>query len=155
MAFIIGKGGRYILADKWKEHVFGYTIVNDVSARDFQLEGTSQWLIGKTFDTFAPMGPAIVTADEVADPHDLDVKMTIGGQVLQNSNTKHLIFNIPALISYLSSVFTLEPGDIISSGTPAGVGLGWKPPRWLKPGDECVVTVSGVGELRNPCVAET
>jgi 2-keto-4-pentenoate hydratase/2-oxohepta-3-ene-1,7-dioic acid hydratase in catechol pathway len=155
MAFIIGKSGRYILADKWKEHVFGYTIVNDVSARDFQLEGTSQWLIGKTFDTFAPMGPAIVTADEVADPHDLDVKMTIGGQVLQNSNTKHLIFNIPALISYLSSVFTLEPGDIISSGTPAGVGLGWKPPRWLKPGDECVVTVSGVGELRNPCVAET
>jgi 2-keto-4-pentenoate hydratase/2-oxohepta-3-ene-1,7-dioic acid hydratase in catechol pathway len=154
MAFVIGKGGRYISADNWKDHVFGYTIVNDVSARDFQLEGTTQWLIGKTFDTFAPMGPAIVTADEVGDPHDLDVKMTIGGQVLQSSNTKHLIFNIPTLISYLSSVFTLEPGDIISSGTPAGVGLGWKPPRWLKPGDECIVSVSGLGELRNPCVAE-
>ncbi len=154
MVFVIGKGGRYIAADDWKAHVFGYMIGNDVSARDYQLEGTTQWLLGKTFDTFAPMGPALVTADEVADPHDLDVKMTIGDQVLQNSNTKHLIFNIPALISYLSSIFTLEAGDVVFSGTPAGVGLGWNPPRWLKPGDECVVSVSGLGELRNPCVAE-
>jgi len=153
MALVIGKGGRHIAADKWQEHVFGYTILNDVSARDFQLI-TSQWLMGKTFDTFCPMGPAVVTSDEVSDPHNLDIKMTIGGEVLQNSNTKHLIFRIPDLIAYISSVCTLEPGDIISTGTPAGVGLGFKPPRWLKAGEECVITVQELGELRNPCVLE-
>jgi 2-keto-4-pentenoate hydratase/2-oxohepta-3-ene-1,7-dioic acid hydratase in catechol pathway len=152
-AFVIGRGGRHIPAEKWKDHVFGYTIINDVSARDFQL-ATSQWLMGKTFDTFAPMGPAIVTADEIADPHALDIKMTISGQVLQNSNTRELIFKIPELIAHLSAVMTLEPGDIVSTGTPAGVGLGHKPPRWLKPGDECVVSVQGLGELRNPVVME-
>jgi 2-keto-4-pentenoate hydratase/2-oxohepta-3-ene-1,7-dioic acid hydratase in catechol pathway len=115
---------------------------------------TSQWLMGKTFDTFAPMGPWIVTADEIADPHQLDIRMTIGAHVLQNSNTRELIFDIPKLIEYLSSVFTLEPGDIVSTGTPAGVGFGHKPPRWLKAGDECVVYVQGIGELRNPVVAE-
>ncbi|MGH9628189.1 MAG: fumarylacetoacetate hydrolase family protein [Bryobacteraceae bacterium] len=153
-AFVIGKGGRHIPGDKWREHVFGYTIVNDVSARDFQM-ATTQWLMGKTFDTFAPMGPCIVTADEIEDPHALDIKMTISGKVLQDSNTRHLIFRIPDLIAYLSSVFTLEPGDIVSTGTPAGVGLGHKPPRWLKAGDECVITVQGIGELRNPVVPET
>jgi 2-keto-4-pentenoate hydratase/2-oxohepta-3-ene-1,7-dioic acid hydratase in catechol pathway len=152
-AVVIGEGGRYISEADWQKHVFGYTIVNDVSARDIQL-ASSQWLMGKTFDTFAPMGPAIVTADEIADPHALDIKMTINGEVLQNSNTRELIFNVPQIIAYLSSVFTLEPGDIISTGTPAGVGLGHKPPRWLKPGDEMVVYVQGLGELRNPCVAE-
>jgi 2-keto-4-pentenoate hydratase/2-oxohepta-3-ene-1,7-dioic acid hydratase in catechol pathway len=152
-AFIIGKGGRHIQADRWQEHVFGYTIVNDVSARDFQM-ATTQWLMGKTFDTFAPMGPSIVTADEIADPHNLDIRMTIDGQVLQNSNTRELIFRIPELIEYLSSVFTLEPGDVVSTGTPAGVGFGHKPPRWLKAGDECIVYVEGIGELRNPVVAE-
>lgn len=152
-AFVIGKGGRYIPAASWREHVFGYTIVNDVSARDYQM-ATTQWLMGKTFDTFAPMGPAITTADEIADPHDLDIKMTINGEVLQDSNTRELIFRIPELIEYLSSVFTLEPGDIVSTGTPAGVGLGHKPPRWLKPGDEMVVSVAGLGELRNPVAAE-
>jgi 2-keto-4-pentenoate hydratase/2-oxohepta-3-ene-1,7-dioic acid hydratase in catechol pathway len=152
-AVIIGRGGRHISEDKWQDHVFGYTILNDVSARDYQL-ATTQWLMGKTFDTFAPMGPAVVTADEVSDPHNLDIKLTINGEVLQNSNTKHLIFRIPDLISYISSVCTLEPGDIISTGTPAGVGLGFKPPRWLKPGEECVISVQGLGELRNPCVLE-
>jgi 2-keto-4-pentenoate hydratase/2-oxohepta-3-ene-1,7-dioic acid hydratase in catechol pathway len=153
-AFVIGKGGRHVPADKWQDHVFGYTIVNDVSARDFQM-ATSQWLMGKTFDTFAPMGPAIVTADEITDPHDLDIRMTISGEVLQSSNTRELIFRIPQLIEYLSSVFTLEPGDIVSTGTPAGVGFGHKPPRWLKQGDECVVYVQGLGELRNPVVLES
>ena len=152
-AFIIGKGGRHIRAEQWQDHVFGYTIVNDVSARDFQM-ATTQWLMGKTFDTFAPTGPWIVTADEIADPHNLDIKMTISGEVLQNSNTRELIFRIPELIVYLSSVFTLEPGDIVSTGTPAGVGFGHKPPRWLKAGDECVVSVEGIGELRNPVVLE-
>jgi 2-keto-4-pentenoate hydratase/2-oxohepta-3-ene-1,7-dioic acid hydratase in catechol pathway len=153
-AFVIGKGGRHVSADRWQDHVFGYTIVNDVSARDFQM-ATSQWLMGKTFDTFAPMGPWIVTADEIADPHSLDIKMTISGDVLQNSNTRELIFRIPDLVAYLSSVFTLEPGDIVSTGTPAGVGFGHKPPRWLKAGDECVVYVQGIGELRNPVIAES
>jgi 2-keto-4-pentenoate hydratase/2-oxohepta-3-ene-1,7-dioic acid hydratase in catechol pathway len=153
-AFVIGKNGRHVPADRWREHVFGYTIVNDVSARDFQM-ATSQWLMGKTFDTFAPIGPWIVTADEIADPHALDIRMTISGEVLQNSNTRELIFRIPELIAYLSSVFTLEPGDIVSTGTPAGVGFSHKPPRWLKAGDECVVYVEGIGELRNPVVVES
>jgi 2-keto-4-pentenoate hydratase/2-oxohepta-3-ene-1,7-dioic acid hydratase in catechol pathway len=152
-AFVIGRGGRHIPEDNWREHVFGYTIVNDVSARDYQ-RATTQWLMGKTFDTFAPMGPWIVTADEIADPHALDISMTIGGEVLQRSNTRNLIFKIPDLISFLSSVFTLEPGDIVSTGTPAGVGAARKPPRFLRPGDECVVNISGIGELRNPVVAE-
>ncbi|MBK9169205.1 MAG: fumarylacetoacetate hydrolase family protein [Bryobacterales bacterium] len=152
-AVIIGKGGRHIAAAAWQEHIFGYTNLNDVSARDYQL-ATTQWMIGKTFDTFCPMGPAIVTADEIADPHDLDIKITINGEVLQSSNTRHLIFRIPDLIEYLSSVFTLEPGDVISTGTPAGVGFARKPPRYLAAGDDVVVSVQGLGDLRNPVVAE-
>ena len=100
------------------------------------------------------MGPWVVTADEIEDPHNLDIKMTVSGELLQNSNTRELIFPIPQLIEYLSSVMTLEAGDIVSTGMPAGVGLGFKPPRWLKPGDECVVSIQGIGELRNPVVAE-
>jgi 2-keto-4-pentenoate hydratase/2-oxohepta-3-ene-1,7-dioic acid hydratase in catechol pathway len=152
-AFIIGRGGRHIKSDNWRDHVFGYTVVNDVSARDFQ-RATTQWLMGKTFDTFAPMGPWIVTADEVADPHNLQVKTEINGEILQNSNTRELIFKIPSLIAHLSSVFTLEPGDIVSTGTPAGVGFARTPPRWLRPGDEVVITVESVGQLRNPVIAE-
>jgi 2-keto-4-pentenoate hydratase/2-oxohepta-3-ene-1,7-dioic acid hydratase in catechol pathway len=153
LAFVIGEGGRHIAAEDWKKHVFGYTIINDVSARDYQM-ATTQWLMGKTFDTFCPMGPWIVTAEDIEDPHELDIKMTINGEVLQNSNTRELIFRIPDLIAYLSSVMTLESGDIVSTGTPPGVGLAKKPPRWLRPGDECVVSISGIGELRNPVVAE-
>ncbi|HUS06127.1 MAG TPA: fumarylacetoacetate hydrolase family protein [Bryobacteraceae bacterium] len=153
MAVVIGKGGRYITEDNWREHVFGYMIVNDVSARDYQM-ATTQWLMGKTFDTFGVTGPWLTSADEIADPHALDIQTRISGELLQNSNTKHLIFPIPVLIAHLSSVLTLEPGDIISTGTPAGVGFGFKPPRWLRPGDECVISVQGLGELRNPVVAE-
>ncbi len=153
-AFIIGRGGRRIPAESWQEHVFGYTIVNDVSARDYQ-RATTQWLMGKTFDTFAPMGPWIVTADAVPDPHNLDIRMEINGEILQNSNTRELIFKIPDLIAFLSSVFTLEPGDIVSTGTPAGVGVARKPPRFLQPGDDVAVQIPAIGELRNPVVAET
>jgi 2-keto-4-pentenoate hydratase/2-oxohepta-3-ene-1,7-dioic acid hydratase in catechol pathway len=110
--------------------------------------------MGKTFDTFAPMGPWIVTADEIEDPHALDISMTINGERLQNSNTRNLIFKIPDLVSFLSSVFTLEPGDIVSTGTPAGVGMARKPPRFLRAGDDVVVRVAGIGELRNPVIAE-
>ena len=152
-ALVIGKGGRHIPRDRWQDYVFGYTNFNDVSARDYQM-ATTQWMMGKTFDTFAPMGPAIVTADEIADPHALDIQMIINGEVLQSSNTSQLIFRIPDLIEYLSGVFTLEPGDIISTGTPSGVGFSRKPPRWLKAGDDVVVKISGLGELRNPVRAE-
>ena len=152
-AVIVGKGGRNIPGTSWQKHVFGYTNLNDVSARDYQM-ATTQWMMGKTFDTFAPMGPAIVTADEIADPHNLDISLTINGETLQHSNTKNLIFNIPALIEYLSAVFTLEPGDVISTGTPSGVGFARKPPRWLVSGDDVVVRVEGLGELRNPVANE-
>jgi len=152
-AFVIGKGGRYIPAFRWPEHVFGYMCLNDVSARDYQL-ATSQWIMGKSFDTFCPMGPWLVSADEVPDPHDLDIRLTINGELFQESNTRHLIFRVPDLITYLSSVFTLEPGDVVSTGTPAGVGFARTPPRFLQPGDEVVVAVEHLGELRNPVVAE-
>ena len=152
--FVIGQGGRHIPAARAMDHVFGYTIVNDVSARDYQM-ATTQWLMGKTFDTFGPMGPAIVTKDEIADPHSLDISLEIGGEVLQKSNTRELVFKIPELVEYISRVVTLEPGDVVATGTPAGVGLGRRPPRWLGPGDEMIVRVQGLGELRNRCVAET
>jgi 2-keto-4-pentenoate hydratase/2-oxohepta-3-ene-1,7-dioic acid hydratase in catechol pathway len=157
-AFVIGPGGRNIPASRAMQHVYGYTMVNDVSARDFQM-ATTQWLMGKTFDTFAPMGPWLVTADEVADPHALDISLDIvssesGAERLQHSNTRELIFKIPELVEFLSTVVTLEPGDVVSTGTPAGVGFARKPPRYLKPGDEVIIRVEGLGELRNPCIAE-
>jgi 2-keto-4-pentenoate hydratase/2-oxohepta-3-ene-1,7-dioic acid hydratase in catechol pathway len=153
LAVVIGRGGRHIPEERWREHVFGYTAFNDVSARDFQM-ATSQWMIGKTFDTFAPFGPAIVTADEIEDPHALDISLLLGGEAMQRSNTREMIFRIPRLIAHLSSVFTLEPGDIIATGTPAGVGFARRPPRWLKPGDEATVRIAGIGDLVNPVVAE-
>ncbi|MGB7170556.1 MAG: fumarylacetoacetate hydrolase family protein [Acidobacteriaceae bacterium] len=149
LALIIGKAGRDIPKGSWHEHVFGYTILNDVSARDVQL-ATSQWTLGKSFDTFCPIGPAIVTQDEIPDPHALDIRLSIGGEVLQHSNTRELIFKAPDLIAYLSSITPLEPGDIISTGTPAGVGLGRKPQRWLQPGETMVAEVEGLGQLINP-----
>jgi 2-keto-4-pentenoate hydratase/2-oxohepta-3-ene-1,7-dioic acid hydratase in catechol pathway len=152
-AFVIGRGGRHIPASRAMEHVFGYTIVNDVSARDYQM-ATSQWLMGKTFDTFAPMGPWIVTADEIADPHSLDISLEIGGERLQSSNTRELIFKIPELIEFISKVVTFEPGDVVITGTPAGVGFARKPPRYLKPGDQVSITVEGIGTLMNPVIAE-
>lgn len=152
-AFVVGVGGRHIAAADWKRHVYGYMCLNDVSARDFQL-ATSQWLMGKTFDTFAPTGPWLTTADEIEDPHNLAIRLEINGEVMQNSSTKELIFGIPALVEFLSSVFTLEPGDVVTTGTPAGVGFSKKPPRWLRPGDDVVVTIEGLGSLRNPVVAE-
>ncbi|HZL50882.1 MAG TPA: fumarylacetoacetate hydrolase family protein [Terracidiphilus sp.] len=153
LAFVIGKGGYRIPASAWREHVYGCTIVNDVSARDVQLS-TSQWSLGKSFPTFCPMGPAIVTLDEIADPHELAIGLSINGEVLQNSNTRELIFKIPDLVEYISSITPLLPGDIVSTGTPSGVGMGRTPQHWLKPGDSVTVTVEGLGSLTNPVVAE-
>jgi 2-keto-4-pentenoate hydratase/2-oxohepta-3-ene-1,7-dioic acid hydratase in catechol pathway len=151
-AFVIGKGGYEIAAQDSMSHVYGYTILNDVSARDIQFS-TSQWSLSKSLPTFCPLGPAIVTADEIADPHDLNISLSIDGEVLQNSNTRELIFRIPELIEYISSITPLLPGDIVSTGTPAGVGLGRTPKRWLQPGETVTVSVQGLGELINPVIA--
>lgn len=153
-AFVIGKGGFRIPASAWRNHVYGYTIVNDVSARDVQFSST-QWSMSKCFPTFCPLGPAIVTADEIGDPHALDISLSIDGERLQHSNTRELVFKIPELIEYLSSITPLLPGDIVSTGTPPGVGLGRNPKRWLKPGETVTVTVEGLGSLTNPVVAES
>jgi 2-keto-4-pentenoate hydratase/2-oxohepta-3-ene-1,7-dioic acid hydratase in catechol pathway len=151
-AFVIGKGGFNIQSSDAMSHVYGYTIINDVSARDIQFS-TSQWSLSKSLPTFCPMGPAIVTTDEIADPHALDVQLAIDGEVLQHSTTAELIFKIPALIEYISSITPLLPGDIVSTGTPYGVGLGRNPKRWLKPGETVTITIEGLGELSNPVVA--
>ena len=152
-AFVIGKGGYRIPAAAWRDHVYGYTIVNDISARDVQF-ASSQWTLSKSFPTFCPLGPAIVTADEIADPHALDISLTIDGETLQHSNTRELVFKIPDLIEYISSITPLLPGDIVSTGTPPGVGLGRTPKRWLQPGETVTVTVEGLGSLTNPVTAE-
>ena len=151
-AFVIGKRGKNIPAENWEEYIFGYTIVHDVSARDYQL-ATSQWTIGKTFDTFGPMGPELVAKDEIADPHNLRISLELNGQVLQDSNTSQFVFDIPALVEYLSKVMTLLPGDVVSTGTPPGVGMARKPPIFMKSGDDVKITIEGIGELCNPVVS--
>jgi 2-keto-4-pentenoate hydratase/2-oxohepta-3-ene-1,7-dioic acid hydratase in catechol pathway len=151
-AFVIGEGGYQISAADALKHVYGYTIINDVSARDIQFS-TSQWSLSKSLPTFCPMGPVIVTADEIADPHALDISLSIDGEVLQDSNTKELIFTVPQLIEYISSITPLLPGDIVSTGTPAGVGLGRTPKRWLKAGDNVTVSIEKIGAITNPVVA--
>jgi 2-keto-4-pentenoate hydratase/2-oxohepta-3-ene-1,7-dioic acid hydratase in catechol pathway len=153
LGVVIGKPGYQIPAAAAMEHVLGYTICNDVSARDIQLS-TSQWTLGKSFPSFSPIGPAIVTTDEVPDPHALNICLTIRGEVLQSANTRDLIFKIPALIEYISSTTPLEAGDIISTGTPEGVGLGRTPQRWLKPNEEIIITIEKLGQLRNPTIGE-
>ena len=148
LGVVVGRAGYRIAGDDWERHVFGYTIVNDVSARGVQL-ATTQWTLGKSFPTFTPLGPFLVTRDEVPDPHALDIKLTLHGEVMQHANTRDLIFRIPELIAYISSITPLEPGDIISTGTPSGVGLGRSPQRWLQPGQEMVLEIERLGTLRN------
>jgi 2-keto-4-pentenoate hydratase/2-oxohepta-3-ene-1,7-dioic acid hydratase in catechol pathway len=151
----IGQGGRHIPRERAFEHVGGYTIGHDVSARDWQLNKPGkQWMAGKTFDTFAPVGPMLVTPDEIPDPHNLGIRLRLNGQIMQDSSTAQLIFRVDDLIAYLSQVFTLEPGDLIFTGTPPGVGMARKPPVWLKPGDVVEVEIDRLGTLRNPVVAE-
>ena len=155
LVIVIGKRGRHISVEKAFDYVAGYTCGHDVSARDWQFRGEEkQWIIGKTFDTFAPTGPELVTADEVPDPHNLKIQLRLNGQIMQNSNTKEFIFGVPQLLAFLSQVVTLEPGDLIFTGTPPGVGGARKPPVWLKPGDVAEVEIAGLGVLRNLVVAE-
>ncbi len=147
LTLVIGKGGRDIPAERAYDHIWGYTIVNDVTARDRQ-RNHKQWFMGKALDTFCPMGPWITTADEV-DAENLDVKCWVNGELRQNANTRDLIFNIPTLIATISAGLTLEPGDLIATGTPAGVGLGFNPPKFLKAGDEVSMSITGLGTLTN------
>jgi 2-keto-4-pentenoate hydratase/2-oxohepta-3-ene-1,7-dioic acid hydratase in catechol pathway len=153
LGVVIGKRGRYIPEGEALDYVAGYLPVNDVSARDWQ-NRTSQWMMGKTVDTFCPMGPALVTADEVRDPQDLRLRTVVSGEVLQEGWTGNMIFTVAHLIADLSQVMTLEPGDVIATGTPSGVGFARVPPRWLRPGDVVRVEIDGVGALENPVVAE-
>ncbi|MFO0952144.1 MAG: fumarylacetoacetate hydrolase family protein [Isosphaeraceae bacterium] len=153
LVVVIGQGGRRIPREKAMEHVGGYTVGHDVSARDWQLNKPGkQWMAGKTFDTFAPTGPALVTPDEAGDPNKMGIRLRLNGQTMQDSTTAQLIFKVDELIAYLSNVFTLEPGDLIFTGTPPGVGMARKPPVWLKPGDVTEVEIDGLGVLRNTVV---
>lgn len=157
LAVVIGKPGRHIQVESAFEHVFGYTILNDVSERRLnstiedrtkrELDGFFDWLAGKWFDGFAPCGPWIVTADEIEDPHNLEIKLTVNGRVRQQGNTCDMIFRIPQQIAYISSIMTIEPGDIISTGTPVGAGVGGD--ASLQDGDELVCEIEGIGTLRN------
>ncbi|CAN5479438.1 fumarylacetoacetate hydrolase family protein [soil metagenome] len=148
LAVIIGKGGRGIAKDAAMAHVWGYTIINDVTARDLQARH-KQWFLGKSMDTFAPMGPWCVTADEV-DLATAGIRCWVNGELRQDAKIADLIFDIPTLISTISAGITLMPGDIVATGTPAGVGIGFKPPRFLKPGDVIAMEVDGIGRLSNP-----
>ncbi|UPT70875.1 MAG: fumarylacetoacetate hydrolase family protein [Flavobacterium sp. JAD_PAG50586_2] len=147
LAVVIGKKGKYVPKANAMDYVFGYTVINDISARDCRREG--QWIVSKGQDTFAPMGPILVTKDEIKNPHDLNLSLTVNGIEKQKSNTKFLLFSIDDLIEDLSTVFTLEPGDIIATGTPSGVGAGRDPQEWLYDGDVIEATVEGIGTIVN------
>ena len=147
LAVVIGKKGKYVSNADAMDYVFGYTIINDISARDCRREG--QWIVSKGQDTFAPMGPILVTKEEIENPHNLNLSLKVNGVEKQNANTKYLLFNINDLIEDLSTVFTLEPGDIIATGTPSGVGAGRDPQEWLYDGDVIEATVEGIGTIVN------
>ena len=153
LAVVIGRRAKHVPPERAYEHVLGYTNLNDVSARDLQF-ADKQWQRGKSCDTFAPMGPAIVTTDEIPDPHVLRIRLRLNGDVMQDSSTAQLIFGIDQLIAFLSETVTLEPGDVIATGTPSGVGFARQPPVFLKPGDIMEVEVEGLGILSNPVLAE-
>lgn len=151
LAVVIGSTAHRVAEAEALNHVFGYTVINDVSARDCRRAG--QWIVSKGQDSFAPMGPCIVTPDEIGDPHNLNIRTHVNGVEKQNGNTRFMLFNVGQLIADISSVMTLEPGDIIATGTPAGVGAGRDPQEFLWPGDVVECTVEGIGTLRNPVVA--
>ncbi|MGB7538226.1 MAG: fumarylacetoacetate hydrolase family protein [Anaerolineales bacterium] len=153
LAVVIGRRARRITEADAPSCIAGYTIFNDVSARDYQ-KRTSQWMIGKSFDTFGPMGPVLVTADEIPDPHALDLVLTLNGVVRQKTNTSRMIFTIPFLIATLSAVMTLEPGDVIATGTPAHIAAAPGAPEFMQPGDIVRITVKKIGVLENPVVVE-
>ena len=148
LAIVVGKKAKYVEEKDAYNHIIGYVLHNDYSEREFQLEHGGQWVKGKSADTFAPIGPCIATKDEISDPHNLNLWLKVNGQKVQDSSTSDLIFNIPQLISHISSYMTLLPGDIISTGTPSGVGMGFKPSRYLKEGDVVELGIDGLGSSR-------
>lgn len=153
LAVVIGRGARRVPVDAALDHVLGYTCLNDVSARDLQF-GDGQWTRGKSLDTFCPMGPVLVTADELGDPQDLGICCTVGDEIVQEARTSQMYFTVAEVVSYCSSAFTLEPGDVIASGTPAGVGAFRTPPRFLADGDRVRVEIERIGVLENVCRVE-
>lgn len=155
LAVVIGKEASYVSESDAMQHVAGYVLHNDISERGFQLERSGQWVKGKSCDTFAPLGPFIVTADEIDDPNNLELWLDLNGKRVQHSSTSDFIFNIAEVISYISQFMTLLPGDIISTGTPSGVGLGFDPPVYLKPGDHMRLGIEGLGESEQVCKAHS
>jgi len=151
LVVVIGRTTRHVSEANAYKHIFGYTIGNDVSARDLQFVKDSQWTRAKGMDTFSPIGPVIVTRHSLPDPHALAIRTSVNGQVMQDGHTRDLIFNVPQLIAYCSRMFTLEPGDLIFTGTPAGVGRARKPPVFLQDGDTVSITIDGIGTLTNAC----
>ena len=153
LAFVIGKEARYVEQADWADYVAGYCVCNDVSERAFQLESTGQWVKGKSADSFAPLGPWMVTRDEIPDPQALDVWLDVDGTRRQSGNTRTMIFPVPELVAYVTRFMSLQPGDVISTGTPPGVGLGHKPPVFLKPGQVMTLGIEGLGQQRQDVVA--
>ncbi len=153
LAFIIGQRCRHVPLEKANQVIAGYTIVNDVSVRDWQIRSPT-WMLGKSFDTHGPMGPWIVTSDEIEDPHNLNINTWIDDELRQDSNTKHMIFNCFEMVEYLSKAMTLEPGDVIATGTPSGVGVKMKPRGYMKPGQTVKIEIEGIGTLSNPVIEE-
>jgi len=155
LAVVIGKPCKNVSREQALDYVLGYTCADDVSARDWQIKkGGGQWCRGKTFDTFSPLGPCLVTADEIGDPNRLRIRTLLNGEMMQDSNTSDMIFDVPRLIEFLSGSNTLLPGTVILTGTPQGVGMAQKPPRWLKEGDVASIEIEKIGTLTNPVVAE-
>lgn len=155
LGVVIGKTAKYVSEAEALNHVAGYCVINDVSERTFQLESTGHWVKGKSCDTFGPLGPWLVTRDEVSDPQNLDLWLDVNGQRRQTGNTRTMIFSVAHIISYLSGFFTLHPGDVIATGTPPGVGMGMKPQQFLKAGDEMRLGVAGLGEQHQRVVSDT
>ncbi len=151
LAVIIGQRAKDVSEENALDHVFGYTIGNDVSARDIQQKKDTQWTRGKSLDTFCPLGPVVVTRDEIPDPQTLKISLTVNGETMQDGHTSDMIFTVKALIAYISAFITLEPGDVILTGTPSGTGMGMKPQRFLKDGDVVTASIEGIGDLSNPC----
>ena len=155
LAVVIGRACKNVSRQNALDYVLGYTCSNDVSARDWQIKrGGGQWCRGKSFDTFSPLGPVLVTRDEIPDPNTLKIRTVVSGQVMQDWNTNDMIFNVPALIEFLCGSTTLLPGTVIFTGTPHGVGMAQKPPRWLKPGDSVTIEIEKIGSLTNPVINE-
>lgn len=155
LGVVIGKRAKYVSANDALEHIAGYCIINDISEREFQIERQGQWSKGKSCDNFGPIGPWLVTPDEIGDPQNLKMSLSVNGELCQHGSTQTMIYDVAFLISYLSQFFTLHPGDIISTGTPPGVGMGLKPQRFLKAGDVVELEIDGLGKQRQICQNDT